>query len=403
MRLRIGRPALPAHSWIRYGQLGLVAFFIDGYAPTVNLLAEDLRLPLSLVSIHASAFGAGVMLASLLAPRLALRLGRGRTLMLGLLGLASSALVYVGMPWFWGTLLGIGLTGCFGTLVQSSAYADLAVRHPATQARVFNEAGVVAQSVGICAPLLIGVASATVWGWRAGFLLVVVAIVFFAAINGRAGEVQDRQPPDGGRARRSRGRLPRGFPLAWLSTVAVLGIEYALILWSPAWLVSRTQAAPALATASPTVVFLGILIGRAIVSRVSRTHSATRLLLISILVSVVAYCGYWASTSWPLSLAFLFVAGLGVAGQFPLALARLVSAARHDVDRASALGMLALGLAIALGPVMLGVLEAVLGLPLALGLVPALGAASALLIFLQRAVAAESRAPIREADLPRDG
>ena len=77
----------------------------------------------------------------------------------------------------------------------------------------------------------------------------------------------------------------------------------------------------------------------------------------------------WVSTSAPLSGAALFIAGLGVAGLYPLGVAAALGAAPGRLTLAGTRLTLATGTAILVAPFALGVAADAAGVPVAWGLV----------------------------------
>lgn len=373
-------------TWFRYGQLGLVAFVIDGYAPTVRLVARELHIPVSLGSLHATAFGVGFIVASLVAPRLTRAVGRIATGWWGALGLCIGVSLYLLSPVFAGTLTGIGIAGFSGTLVQSSAYAHLSESHGVHSPRAMSEGSAMAQAAGVFAPVAVGVASTTVLGWRGGLALDIVLVALLAstawASARRTGGSQ--QPTEAAPDRRlphhGDQSLPARFWGVWVSVVVVLGIEFCMSVWAPVELAHRPGFPDALATASPAFMLGGMLIGRTAMGRLTQRWSVDRLLTASIATSLIGFALFWAVPVEWISVCSLTIAGLGIAGQFPLSLARLVAASGARHDSASAWGSLALGIAIAGAPALLGVIGAAVGVTIGLLLVPVLCAVSGVLV-----------------------
>lgn len=364
-------------TWLRYAQLGIVAFVIDGYAPTVQLLARDLDIPIGLASLHATAFGSGFIVGALIAPALARRISRARSILTGSVGVAVGLGCYLLGGHLAITLIGIGLTGIFATLVQSNAFADLSDNPLAVRARLLNEGSALSQIAGLTAPVLVGIASASVLGWRVGLAVAFVLVVGSLTLNAvtqRRG-VQAQPPVVEG--------LPGSrdsFVIVWFSTILVLGIEFATALWAPVWLLHSGGVDVALATASPTCMLLGMVVSRLVLSRIASRTSQDALLIGSVLLSIVGFVALWLGPSLILGFGALFVIGLGVGGQFPLSLARLVTASNHRADTAAAASTFALGLAIAAGPACLALVEQVVGLRAAMLMIPAFGVAAVVLV-----------------------
>ena len=326
-----------ATTWIRYGQLGLVAFVIDGYAPTLRLVAQDLRIPLALMALHATALGLGFILGPFAATRLTGRFGRPSTAWTGAAGLSAGVLLYLTSSALPGTLSGMFIAGFAGTLVQSAAYADLAVTHRANSARAISEGSAVSQAAGVLAPLAVGLASLTVLGWRAGLAVVIL----LAGLIGSASALHRcRTEPASARGARPDTTPPAPAASAVLggvgSLAAVLGIEFCLSVWAPVELSTRPGVPGAVASASPALMLVGIMGGRLLLGPLTRRWSVDLLLLVSIGLSAAGFAVFWCTPQPWLGLVALAVAGLGVAGQFPLSLARLVQVSGGRPDDASA-------------------------------------------------------------------
>lgn len=364
-------------TWLRYAQLGIVAFVIDGYAPTIQLLAHDLDIPIGVATLHATAFGIGFIIGALGAPALAHRINRARSIQLGSIGIGVGLSCYLLGSHIALTLIGIGLTGIFATLVQSNAFADLSDRGPAVRARLLHEGSALSQIAGLTAPVIVGTASASVLGWRAGLAMIfalVLGSLVASVITQRRGAGAQQETDDGEPALRA------SFVIVWLSTILVLGIEFATALWAPVWLHHAGGVDLSLATASPTCMLLGMVIGRLVLSRVGSRTSQDVLLISSVLLSIAGFVVLWLAPSVIVGVGSLFVIGLGVGGQFPLSLARLVTASNHRPDTAAAASTFALGLAIAAGPACLALAEQMLGLQTAMLLIPALGVGAIVLV-----------------------
>ncbi len=359
---------------------------IDGYAPTVHLLASDLGIPVALASLHATGFGAGLIVSSLVSSLIVGRIGRSAAIALGLVGLSVGVAVYLASPALPGTLAGIMLAGFFVTIVQSSCYADLALQYPGEKARILSEASAFSQGAGVLAPLIIGMATGTAFGWRAGFAVAILAALTCSLVE-LIGQRRRRRPffdvERHGHGHR-RGRLPMRFWVMWVSMVTALGIEFAMTLWTPSWLVARLGLPESAATVTLSAILLGIMVGRILAARLSAVLSADAMLAAAALICVVGFGGFWFSRWLPLSIALLFAIGVGIAGHYPLSLSKLIEGAEGLTDRATAMGSLATGTAVALGPLLLGGLERAFGLQWAILLVPALAVVSISLLAAYR-------------------
>jgi predicted MFS family arabinose efflux permease len=374
-------------TWVHYGQLGLLAFVVDGYAPTVPMLARDLGLALPTAALHGTAFGVGILLGAAVAARATRRLGRAVLTWLGVAGICVGLLAYLLSPVAAGTFAGIAVAGFAGSLMQAAANAQLSDQHGPWGPRAIGESAAVAQAVGIVAPLAIGVATATVVGWRGGLAMVLVAAGALTAVGfvlRRRGHL-GAGPGDGSSADEApevhQGRLSGRFWVVWCSFAVLLGVEFSMSMWGPTYLALSTGLDAALATASLSLMLLGMMLGRLLFARLTAYASLDRLLAGAIGVCLLGFAGFWTSSVPWAAVASLFVVGLGISGQFPLSFGRLIRAARGRSDDASALSNLAMGIAVCGAPLLLGVLGGAAGIRTGILLVPCLCAVALALLW----------------------
>ena len=373
-------------TWIRYGQLGAVAFLIDGYAPTVSLLAQDLGLSRAQASLHGGAVGVGILLAGSLSAKLAGFLGRNAVTWLGLFGMSAAVSLYCLGGNLALTLPGIGAAGFFGSLVMAAGNADLSALHRAKGPQALNEGAAVSQGFGLLAPAVLGLAAASVLGWRAGLMVLVLLSVVLAIsglrFSGGRAAAKEADPATPGTALPR--RLPPRFWVIWICLVCLLGIEFSMTMWTPAFLIEKTGLDAPLATASVSVTLLGIMLGRFMFARLASVERLDVLLIAAILLSLAGFIVFWLATSAAVAVPALFIVGLGISGQYPLSLARMIHSARNMTDRATAWASVGMGLALALAPITLGSLGDRLGIVPAMMLVPVLAVLSAAIVVLAR-------------------
>lgn len=371
-------------TWIRYGQLGAVAFLIDGYAPTVSLLAQDLGLSRAQASLHGGAVGIGILLAGSLSPRLSGLFGRNAVTWLGLFGMSAAVSLYCLGGNLILTLFGIGAAGFFGSLVMAAGNADLSALHRSKGPQALNEGAAVSQGFGLLAPAVLGLAAASMLGWRAGLMVLVLLTVILAvsALRYRceraaAADAIQVLPGAGPRS-----RLPPRFWAVWACLVCLLGIEFSMTMWTPAFLIERTGLDAPLATASVSVTLLGIMHGRFVFARLASVERLDALLVVAILLTLAGFVVFWSATTAAVAVPALFIIGLGISGHYPLSLARMIHSSKNMTDRATASASVGMGLALALAPITLGSLGDGLGIIPAMMLVPVLAVLSGAIVFL---------------------
>jgi MFS family permease len=112
-----------------------------------------------------------------------------------------------------------------------------------------------------------------------------------------------------------------------------------------------------------------MIAGRIIGSRLTRTIPSGRLLLGAVGIAALGFPVFWLGRPAAVSVAGLFVAGLGVANFYPLAMATAIGVAATMADKASARVSMGGGLAILAAPLMLGRVADLVGIRDAFGLV----------------------------------
>lgn len=360
-------------TWFSYLCIGLYAYLINILGPIIPFLRGEMGFSYTASSLHTSAFAVGMILAGSSGDRIGRWLGRQRTLWLGMLGLAlGSLLLIIG----WNpllTILGSLFMGTVGTLVMVTINASLADQYGEQRTLAFTESNVVAGVYTVAAPLLVGMASRTFFGWRAA-LAVAIAYAILFYLRYQKVELATTAKPRLHDGNVQSNKLPGRFWRYWLVIVSVVSVEFCIISWASTFLevnigLSRENAALIL-----SIFFLAMLLGRWLGTILLRWISASKLLLLTIGVCGAGFLLHWLATTPVLSVTGLFLAGLGVANHFPLSLGLAVGTAPDQADTASARTVIASGSAILSLPLLLG------GLADRVGLWPAYGIVLPLLI-----------------------
>jgi fucose permease len=355
-------------TWFAYLCAGSYAYQINILGPILPFLRGEMQLSYAVSSLHTSAFAVGMMIAGSLADQVARYLGRKHTIWLGMLGLAIGSLLLITGWHPLITILGTLLMGTVGTLVMVTSNALLAEQYGEQAPFAFAESNVIGGIFAILAPLLVGLASQSVLTWRAALA---VALLFMLLLYGhyRRIDLTTGRQTARTRAAAAAKRLPRRYWRFWLVILTVVAVEFCLIAWAATFLevnaaVAREQAALIL-----SLFFLAMLLGRWLGTIIVRWVAPRRLLLLTVVLCAAGFLLHWLSTSPILSVIGLFVAGLGVANHFPLAMGLAVSTAPDQTDAASARVVIASGSAILTLPLLLGGLADWVGLWPAYGIV----------------------------------
>jgi fucose permease len=167
--------------------------------------------------------------------------------------------------------------------------------------------------------------------------------------------------------------LPRAFWRAWAYVVAVVAVEFAIVFWA-ATLVERQAGVSVPEATSIAALFLGgmfagrLAMGYGLAVGRAPREAAWAALAVVALGGVLA----WVTTSPVVAGAGLFVAGLGVAGLYPLGVAAALATAPGRLTLAGNRLTVASGLAILVAPLALGAIADLTGVVVGWGLVLAL-------------------------------
>jgi fucose permease len=109
-----------------------------------------------------------------------------------------------------------------------------------------------------------------------------------------------------------------------------------------------------------------------VASRLAHLVSATLLLPIALGITAVGLPLFWLAPLAPLSMAGLFIAGLGIANLYPFTIARAIGVEPAHADTAAARLSLAVGASILITPLILGWVADLLDIRRAFGIVAVL-------------------------------
>lgn len=367
----VHRPTWDGLTRLSYAQLGLFAWFMYGVGSTVALLRDEQGTTNAAAGLHSTALAVSGIVAGLLASGLVHRVGRGTVLRLASAGTAAGVVAYTwpGAP-LPVTLAGMLLVGFSGTFLVVVVNAFLLVHQRDAGPASLSEANALASIAGLIAPLAIGALTATVWGWRAGLLVVAIGLVVVEIVRGR--DLAPYSVGEEAHAGHRDAHLPRRVFWTYALIVCFLGTEFSTIYWSADLLRERAGFSPAAAAASISAVTAGMAIGRIAGARLATRFASDLLLRVSVLIALAGFAIAWASTQGALIVIGLLVTGMGMGVHWPLSVARAVRASGGMADRASALASVFGSIAIASAPFALGSLSDVVGFHSAFLLLPVL-------------------------------
>lgn len=354
-------------TWLVYLSLAYYAYFLNVLGPITPFLKDELQLSYTVSSFHFTAFAIGILFVGLGGHWIVQRIGRQRTLWLGLFGMSLSALfLLMGRT----PVITIGasfLMGLIGSLILIVVPAALSEQHNELKAVALSEANVIASLFSTGAPLLVGWFAQWLGQWRFALgLMALTPILMFVSL-GRAGDPTlssaDQVPAQSGKS------LPSLFWVYWVALLLSVAVEFCMVFWSADYLERVLGLIKADAAQAVSLFLAAMIAGRIVGSRLVQRFSTPPVVFISILIAGAGFLLFWRTETSFLGLSGLFLTGLGVANLYPLILSLAIGAANGNTVQAGARATLASGTAILALPLALGRFADAVGIRLAFGVV----------------------------------
>ena len=355
-------------TWLVYLQLGVYGYILYGIGPSIRLLRDEQDISKTLSGLHGTALALGAVVVGLIGPRVVGRIGRSAALWGGLLTACAGIVVFCISTALPVTLFGAFLATFGGSFVVSVSSSVLADHHGVASSAAMSEGHAGAAVIGLCAPLVIGGAVAVGAGWRAGLLVGLVLTAILLIVLGRV-TIPDHRSPDFHVTAPS-GALPRRYWWAWTALAFCVAVEFSMTIWTSDVLRERVGMSEGAAAAGVTAIVIGMAIGRLVGGTLSLHRSLDWLIYCALAVAAVGFGVFWLSTAPLPALVGLGICGLGIALHFPIGLMRALRTAEGRTDLATARSSLAVGIAVGVGPFMLGALADQFGTHRALLVVP---------------------------------
>ena len=354
-------------TWLAYLSLAFYAYFLNVLGPITPFLKDELQLTYTVSSFHFTAFALGILLIGFGGHLPIQRLGRVRSLWIGMIGISLGVvLLLVGRN----PVITIGasfLMGLIGSLILAIVPAALSEQHGELRAVALSEANVVSSLVASVAPLMVGWFAASIGGWRTALALVALTPLLLFVSLGKADSPQPMAVHAG--QPRSDQPLPALFWVYWAAIVLAVSVEFCMIFWSADYLENGLGMLKASAAQAVSLFLAAMIVGRMAGSRLVQRFSTRAVVTTSMLLAMFGFLLFWRSESVSLGLSGLFLTGLGVANLYPLLLSMTIGASNGNTVRASARATLASGTAILALPLALGRLADTAGIRAAYGVV----------------------------------
>lgn len=355
-------------TWLSYGLFSYFAFLIIAIGPIMPFLRAEMGLSYAAGSLHLSMLAFGGLPTGIYGDWMMQRFGRHRVLWGGSAGMTIGTLLLVSGSHILITLTGAMIMGLAGTIIPIVVQAALADHHHHQRAVALTEVQIVVMISAGIVPGVIGASEYLGIGWRGGLLLAfgvwIMLVIFFRhdPIPTPPAHVQLE-------AFSSQERLPRIFWAYWCILFLGVGIEWCFSLWGANFLIAFAGFEPAVAATSMSLFFLGMISGRIVSRSIVTMFRTPVILLIMEAITLLGFLVFWLFPHPVLCLAGLYIAGSGIAGFFPLAIAAGMNIAPNLSNTASARSSLAAGLAMLLAPMILAQIADSVGLYTAFGVV----------------------------------
>ena len=372
-------------TWVAYLLLGWFSFLQAAPGLVMPYLRDELGLSYSTGGLHVAAFAAGSLLAGMLSGRLEGALGRGSLLWAGAALMGAGAIGLTAGSIAEMTIGSVLVMGLGGGLLLVAIQALLSDRHGERRAVALTEANVAASLGYVLLIAALSVVAATGAGWRVALLagLAVPAIVW---LTNRRLPVDTAPDAATAAATAAGGGVPAIVWIAGGVLFCTTAAEWSVVAWGASFIEGSSGVNADVAVGLMAGYFGGVVAGRAIGSRLTRTFDAVRLLAISLAIAAVGFAIFWPSTSPVQAVLGLVVVGIGIGNLYPLGTSIAVALAPGRAAAASGRGVAMASLAGLLAPLAVGPLADATSLSAALLVVPVfLGLAATGLALVVRA------------------
>ena len=347
--------------------LAYIGFLQAMLGPLMPFLRSELHLSYTQGGALPGVLAMGLIFSGLFGDKLANRWGRRVLFWGGGLGLAVSVVLLSLSYQFGFVLLAVLGMGFGSSLTQVMIQAMLSDQHGEQRAIAFTEANVAASFCTTLSPLVIGGMQSADINWR---LVSILAILFLLSVavpfyrNAIPNSLALQTQGDTKNA-----RLSVSFWLFWVVLLLLVSVEMSIAVWGTDYLANSVGLVPATAALAFGFFSAAMLMGRFIGSRLTRRWSSLQFLLFTFVIVAIGFPLFWLShTPW-LNILGLFLTGLGIANQYPLALSIAVGLAAEQSNQASARASLGVGVALLVAPLVLGGLADRFGIRNAYGIV----------------------------------
>ena len=314
----------------------------------------------------------GSVTAGLATSAIIKRIGRGLMLRYASILLATGILFFTlgqSLPF---TLIGVVFTTCAGSLIIQGTASYLAYQQKQAAPAAISELHAIASSIGLLAPVLVGIGVTVGFGWRPGIQVAAVGVIIIEIIRGKHTDVYGPKAVEDEESDHHDvpGPFPSLFWWSWLILVFTASMEFSMLLWAPEVLSTQGGLTKGASAAALATIVGGMSVGRLVGARLTSKFDSEFLYRGALILSFFGFLGFWLSSSGLIMLISLTITGLGMSLHFPFGFERALRASGGRADRGGGKLSIGAGFASGVAPFALGTLADQIGIQGAYAIVP---------------------------------
>lgn len=370
-----------AFRWDRLTVASALAYCVLAVAVSVGVVLGELRQEFhmsgTVTALHGSTFGIGMLVAGSFGNQVVARVGRPRVFW----GACTGVIIGVGIFCLGQvvavTLLGAVVSGFSAAAIVMVQPGLLADHHGENRSAAFAATNAYPPLCGMTLALVIGAMISAHGSWRVAFIIFAVALLAVLLLVGRGASI----PPAVLHRVEPAWRLfsDRAVRRAWRDVAMAVMVDFPIGIWATVYLKEVGHSSAGLAPILGSVFGLSLFVSRLLIPRMAPlVGPALREWCLA--ATGLGALLLWVVPSLAGKVAVLAILGLTAGPVYTVSVDRLYAAAPHaDTSSLGALASLASGTAVTTSPLALGVIADIVGLRLAILIVPVIAAAALLI------------------------
>ncbi|MET3133643.1 fucose permease [Oxalobacteraceae bacterium GrIS 1.11] len=349
-------------TWFLYLLLVVYGFKQSVLGSVMPFLRDELHYDTLQIGWHFSIYALGLVISGFLSGFLLTAQRIDALVRLSAIAMIVAVLSLMFAHNYSGTLAAPLAMGLTGGIVQASVQAGIAWHQGENRDMAMVEAFIFGGLGVFSGPLLVGQVAAAGLNWRLALLIPALALLALLLIFRGGALTPSAHPCHAGARVGVAGAVARGallpILLCWLMVILGIAAEWGLGFWGAQFLESRLGLAPAAAVSLMAVFFGGTVCGRLVSSRLLGIFDGRSMLYAVIFLGGGAIFALWSVPQLASTVLALAVAGMCLGNFFPLILSSGIRAAPDRVGLVSVGATQAVGVALLVVPIGLGMLVA---------------------------------------------